>query len=131
MKAFLKVPGLSIALREDVLPAYLAFGNVDGADTLLKDTYEVPPGHLAVVDREAFSVRQYWDVHYNADVSRSEDSFAEGLMDLLEESVSMRLMSDVPLGAFLSGGIDSSLIVALMSRVMDEPVKTFCVGFDI
>jgi asparagine synthase (glutamine-hydrolysing) len=131
MKAFLKVPGLSIALREDVLPAYLAFGNVDGKDTLIKDTYELPPGHVAVVDQESFAVRQYWDVHYSADSSRSEEFFAKGLKELLEESVSMRLMSDVPLGAFLSGGIDSSLIVALMSRVMDEPVKTFCVGFDI
>jgi asparagine synthase (glutamine-hydrolysing) len=131
MKAFLKVPGLPIALREDVLPAYLAFGNVDGKDTLIKDTYEIPPGHVAVVDQQTFSVRQYWDVHYSADSSRSEESFAKDLKELLEESVAMRLMSDVPLGAFLSGGIDSSLIVALMSRVMDEPVKTFCVGFDI
>jgi asparagine synthase (glutamine-hydrolysing) len=131
MKAFLKVPGLRIALREDVLPAFLSFGNVDGQDTLIKETYEVLPGHMVVVDGEKFSVRQYWDVHYLADSSRSEDSFTKNLQELLEESVSMRLMSDVPLGAFLSGGIDSSLIVALMSRVMDEPVKTFCVGFDI
>jgi asparagine synthase (glutamine-hydrolysing) len=131
MKAFLRVPGLRIALREDVLPAYLSFGNVDGKDTLIKDTYEVLPGHMVVVDEEAFSVRQYWDVQYRADSSRSEESFAKNLKELLEESVSMRLMSDVPLGAFLSGGIDSSLIVALMSRVMNEPVKTFCVGFDI
>jgi asparagine synthase (glutamine-hydrolysing) len=131
MKAFLRVPVLHIALREDVLPAYLSFGNVDGPDTLIKDTYELLPGHIAVVDEEAFSVRQYWDVHYLTDSSRSEDSFTKTLKELLEESVSMRLMSDVPLGAFLSGGIDSSLIVALMSRVMDEPVKTFCVGFDI
>jgi asparagine synthase (glutamine-hydrolysing) len=131
MKAFLKVPVLHIALREDVLPAYLSFGNVDGPDTLIKDTYELLPGHIAVADEEGFSVRQYWDVHYLTDSSRSEDSFTKTLKELLEESVSMRLMSDVPLGAFLSGGIDSSLIVALMSRVMDEPVKTFCVGFDI
>jgi asparagine synthase (glutamine-hydrolysing) len=131
MKAFLKVPGLRISLREDVLPAYLSFGNVDGPDTLIKDTYELPPGHIAVVDEEEFKIRQYWDVHYRTDTVRSEGSFTENLKELLEESVSMRLMSDVPLGAFLSGGIDSSLIVALMSRVMDEPVKTFCVGFDI
>lgn len=131
MKAFLKVPGLHIALREDVLPTYLAFGNVDGPDTLIKDTYELPPGHIAVVDEEGFKVRQYWDVHYRADSSRSEDSFTDTLQALLEESVSMRLMSDVPLGAFLSGGIDSSLVVAVMSRLMDEPVKTFCVGFDV
>ena len=131
MKAFLKVPGLHIALREDVLPAFLSFGNVDGKDTLIKDTYEVLPGHVVVVDQETFAVRQYWDVHYSADSSRSEDSFEKSLKELLEESVSMRLMSDVPLGAFLSGGIDSSLIVALMSDIMNEPVKTFCVGFDI
>jgi asparagine synthase (glutamine-hydrolysing) len=131
MKSFLKVPGLHIALREDVLPAYLCFGNVDGRDTLIKDTYEVSPGHIVVVDEKAVSIRQYWDVQYHADSSRSEESFAKNLEELLEESVSMRLMSDVPLGAFLSGGIDSSLIVALMARIMDEPVKTFCVGFDI
>ncbi|HXK40078.1 MAG TPA: asparagine synthase (glutamine-hydrolyzing), partial [Candidatus Paceibacterota bacterium] len=131
MKAFLKVPGLHIALREDVLPAYLSFGNVDGPDTLIKDTYELPPGHIAVVDEEGIKVRQYWDVHYRTDSSCSEESFTKNLKELLEESVAMRLMSDVPLGAFLSGGIDSSLIVALMSRVMDAPVKTFCVGFDI
>lgn len=131
MKAFLKVPGLHIALRDDVLPAYLSFGNVDGPDTLIKDTYEIPPGHIAVVDQEGFKVQQYWDVRYHTDSSRSEESFTKNLKELLEESVSMRLMSDVPLGAFLSGGIDSSLIVALMSRIMDEPVKTFCVGFDI
>lgn len=131
MKAFLKVPGLRNALREDVLPAYLSFGNVDGPDTLIKDTYELPPGHIAVVDEEGFKVRQYWDVHYRIDSARSEDSFRNNLQGLLEESVSMRLMSDVPLGAFLSGGIDSSVIVALMSRLMNEPVKTFCVGFDI
>ena len=64
MKAFLRVPGLSIALREDVLPAFLRFGNVDGQDTLIKGTYEVLPGHMIVVDEEKFSVRQYWDVHY-------------------------------------------------------------------
>jgi asparagine synthase (glutamine-hydrolysing) len=131
MKSFLGLPGLSIALREDVLPAFLCFGNVDGQDTLIKGTYEVMPGHMIVVDEEKFSIRQYWDVHYLDNPSRSEDSFRIDLQELLAESVSMRLMSDVPLGAFLSGGIDSSLIVALMSRVLDEPVKTFCVGFSI
>jgi asparagine synthase (glutamine-hydrolysing) len=131
MKAFLRVPGLHIALREDVLPAYLSFGSVDGPDTLIKETYELPAGHIAVVDQEGFKVRQYWDVHYRVDYSRSEKYFTKKLTELLQDSVSARLMSDVPLGAFLSGGIDSSLIVALMSRVMDEPVKTFCVGFDL
>jgi asparagine synthase (glutamine-hydrolysing) len=130
MKAFLKLPGLHITLREDVLPAYLSFGHVDGPDTLIKDTYELPPGHIAVVDEERLTVRQYWDVRYQTDASRSEASFRRTLAELLEESVAMRLMSDVPLGAFLSGGIDSSVIVALMSRLMNEPVKTFCVGFD-
>lgn len=130
-KAFLKVPGLDIALHEDVLPIFLSLGSVDGPDTLIKETYEVSPGHMVIVEGGELSIHQYWDADYSPDSSRSEDSFKESLQDLLAESVTMRLMSDVPLGAFLSGGIDSSLIVALMSRAMDEPVRTFCVGFDI
>jgi asparagine synthase (glutamine-hydrolysing) len=131
MKAFLKIPGLSLAMREDVLPEFLSFGTVYGPDTLLRGVHEVPPGHIAVIEDGKLAVRRYWDVQYVADLTQSEAQYEEQLESLLAESVAMRLMSDVPLGAFLSGGIDSSLTVALMSRVMRDPVKTFCVGFDI
>jgi asparagine synthase (glutamine-hydrolysing) len=75
-------------------------------------------------------LRRYWDVTFEPDWTLTEAGFVERLRDLLEESVRMHLVSDVPLGAFLSGGVDSSAVVGLMSRLITEPVKTFSIGFD-
>jgi asparagine synthase (glutamine-hydrolysing) len=119
------------ALDYDAIDAYLTLGFVPGPRTPLEQVSKLLPGHLLVVEDGAIEVHQYWS--YPEPVVASprlrEDEYAEGLREVLEEAVRLRLMSDVPLGAMLSGGLDSSLIVALMARNMHEPVATFSVGF--
>ena len=91
----------------------------------------LPPGHTLICDAAGVRVRSYWDLSFanNQNGCLSEEAYAEQLQALLRESVRLHLMSDVPFGAFLSGGIDSSTIVALMSEFLGERVKTFSVGF--
>src|SRR5439155_25300848 len=93
---------------------------------------KLPPGHLLVFERGEVRIRQYWDLptarKSKVRSHKSEDAVAE-FRSLLEESVRLRLMSDVPLGMFLSGGIDSSAIAALMARMIDRPLQTFSVAF--
>lgn len=87
------------------------------------------PGHYLRIVKGEISEIKYWDFTYEPDYTMSESEISEKIYDLLEDSVRLRLVSDVPLGAFLSGGIDSSIIVGLMSHLMDQPVQTFSIGF--
>ena len=117
-------------LDYDAIDAYLTLGFVPAPRTLLAGVSKLLPGQRLVVEDGTARIEPYWT--YPApipDRSRSEHEFAEGLLARLEEAVRLRLMSDVPLGVMLSGGLDSSLILALMARNMSEPVKTFSVGF--
>ena len=117
-------------LDYEAIDAYLTFGFLPGPRTPLAGVQKLLPGHRLIIDPEGARSEAYW--HYPKpapDHSLSEHEHGERLLELLEESVRLRLMSDVPLGAMLSGGLDSSLIVALMARNMSEPVKTFSVGF--
>ena len=117
-------------LDYEAIDAYLTFGFLPGPRTPLAGVQKLLPGHRLIIDAAGARSEAYW--HYPKpapDHSLSEQEHGERLLELLEESVRLRLMSDVPLGAMLSGGLDSSLIVALMARNMSEPVKTFSVGF--
>src|SRR5262249_53144816 len=117
-------------LDYEAIDAYLTFGFTPGPRTPLAGVSKLLPGHVLVVEQGQVRVDRYW--HYpepRVGLPRTEDEYREVLLAKLDESVRLRLMSDVPLGAMLSGGIDSSLIVALMARHMSEPVKTFSVGF--
>ncbi len=118
-------------LDYDAIDAYLTFGFVPGPRTPLEGVSKLLPGHRLVVDADGVRAERYWAYPQPAvaEPRLTSDEYAERLLELLEESVRLRLMSDVPLGAMLSGGLDSSLIVALMARNMCEPVKTFSVGF--
>jgi asparagine synthase (glutamine-hydrolysing) len=114
----------------EALGSYLTFGFVPGPRTLLVGVEKLRPGELLVADRSGVTRRRYWRYPLPAPEPRLRvEDGARRLLEALDESVRLRLMSDVPLGAMLSGGLDSSLIVALMARNMSEPVKTFSVGF--
>jgi asparagine synthase (glutamine-hydrolysing) len=114
----------------EAIDAYLTFGFVPGPRTPLAGVSKLSPGHLLVVEDGHIRTERYWRYpEPQVAAERSAEEYRDGLLDKLDESVRMRLMSDVPLGAMLSGGLDSSLVVALMARHMRDPVKTFSVGF--
>jgi asparagine synthase (glutamine-hydrolysing) len=129
LKSLLASGLVSTDLDFEAIDAYLMLGFVPGPMTPIAAVRKLMPGHRLVVDAAGIRVDPYWEYPVPAPVEMSVDEAAERLLACLEESVRLRLMSDVPLGAMLSGGIDSSVIVALMARNMREPVKTFSVGF--
>jgi asparagine synthase (glutamine-hydrolysing) len=116
-------------LDYEAIDAFLTLGFVPGPLTPLRAVRKLMPGQRLLVSPSGLRAEQYWEYPKPAPVEISLEDAGEGLLSGLEESVRLRLMSDVPLGAMLSGGIDSSVIVALMSRQMTEPVKTFSIGF--
>ncbi|HWN21623.1 MAG TPA: asparagine synthase (glutamine-hydrolyzing) [Gaiellaceae bacterium] len=130
LKSLLASGLIDDTLDYEAIDAYLTFGFFPAPATPLAGVSKLMPGHSLVIGPDGVRVEQYWA--YPKPDPRPERSLEEtmqGLLGELEESVRLRLMSDVPLGAMLSGGLDSSLVVALMARNMSEPVKTFSVGF--
>ena len=95
----------------------------------IKDVYKLPAAHTLVWENGQAKVNRYWDYSYQPKITGNENDLAEELRIRLREAVKMRLISEVPLGAHLSGGLDSSIVVALMAELSDAPVKTFSVGF--
>lgn len=134
IKALLEHPAVSAELEESLLPEHLAFGYSSGELTLYKGIRRLMPGHTLTLETEGadagkLQIARYWDVPEGEQDERSEAEWLAECQQRLEETVRMRLMSDVPLGMFLSGGVDSSLIAALMKRMVDGPVKSFAVGY--
>ena len=114
----------------EAIEAYLTLGFVPAPMTPLAKVKKLMPGERLIIGPDGIRLERYWEYPKpDADTTSSPEELAEGLLERLEDAVRMRLMSDVPLGAMLSGGLDSSLVVALMARNMSEPVKTFSVGF--
>jgi len=117
-------------INSEGLLQYFYFGYIPDPYTAFQNIHKLPPGHLLEYESGKIEVRQYWDVpKYGTHAAMSEEECLDELERRLEEAVRIRLISDVPLGALLSGGVDSSIIVALMSRVSSAPVKTFSIGF--
>ena len=113
------------------IDAYLAMRYVPGDTTMFQELKRLPAGHYMIFREGRVSLHRYWRPQlFDGPYPRSQESYLEEFGELLESSVRRRLISDVPFGAYLSGGIDSSVIVALMSRMVSNPVKTFSVGFD-
>lgn len=130
IKALLAHPAVSPQFDESLLAEHLAFGYSNGEKTLFAGVRKLMPGHRLQLTEAGPAIERYWDVPFNQ--NSSEQSDREWIAECrrrLEETVRMRLMSDVPLGMFLSGGVDSSAIAALMSRMVSGPVKTYAVGY--
>jgi asparagine synthase (glutamine-hydrolysing) len=128
LKALLRLPGLSRDVDLDAIDDYLALQYVPGPQTALRGVNKLLPGHLLVAGRDGVKVERYWQAR-PADLSDSEAEWLERVRATVGAAVSRRLVADVPLGALLSGGIDSSIVVALMAQASSQPVRTFTVGF--
>ena len=113
----------------DSLFKYLTFRYVPDENTMLKGVKKLLPGHFMVFRNGKSVIKKYWSLDIVEKGERGESFYREKLKNLLEESVKIRLMSDVPLGVYLSGGFDSSSVVALMSKMVEEPIKTISIGF--
>ena len=130
LKTLLEHPEVQREINPEALDAYFTLGYVPDPLTIFRNIHKLPPGHYLNFKDGHTSVTQYWDFEFKPAQSQKEDDYLDELRMLLDESVRLRLISDVPLGAFLSGGIDSSTVVALMARHMGQPVKTFSIGFN-
>ena len=117
-------------LDRESLRSYLTYGFVAGERTLFEGVRKLGAGCALAAAEGATETRRYWDLPATTADGGSLEEAAATVRELLEASVEKRLMSEVPLGAFLSGGVDSSAVVALMTRRLDQPVQTFCVGFE-
>ena len=130
IKAILAVAPELAQTDRQALRQYILFGYIPDPATSFLDIKKLPPGHLLELEDGKLSVSQYWDLpEYGTHSPASEEECLQELERRLAEAVKMRLIADVPLGAFLSGGADSSTIVALMARSSSRPVKTFSIGF--
>jgi asparagine synthase (glutamine-hydrolysing) len=132
LKALLQDPDLSREIDIHALNYYLTFGYIGGSRCIFKHVKKLPPAHAMIIDMTTGKEKiwHYWDPPPPTSENIPEMDILEELRSLLKDAIRLRMVSDVPLGAFLSGGLDSSLIVALMSKLSDSPVKAFSVGFD-
>jgi asparagine synthase (glutamine-hydrolysing) len=135
IKALLADPDIPRELNPRGLANFLSFGHAIAPDTIYRDIYKLLPGHYLIAQASGIQTAEYWDVGDEPQITPgttlAEQQYAEKIVTLLEDSVRRRMVADVPVGAFLSGGIDSSAIVALMKRHASGAVKTFSLGFDI
>ncbi len=130
IKALLAHPSLHAELERSSLPEYLAFGYLAGDATFYKGVRKLMPGHMLEIGESGrYEIRPYWDLTAPERMPHPRKYYVEGYRELLEQAVSTHLMSDVPLGVFLSGGLDSSVVAALTTRLRRSPIETFSVGY--
>ena len=131
LKALMALPEADVPRRIDplALDHYLCYGYIPAPRTILEGTSKLPPAHYAVWHDGALAIERYWDPDWNAERDRPVAEDIEELRATLDDAVREQMIADVPLGAFLSGGIDSTIIVGLMQRASSRPVKTFAIGF--
>jgi len=130
LKALAQSPDFDTKLSPGAIDQFLTYQYVPHPHSIYQMSRKLPPGHVAVVRESGVEVKSYWKVDWRIETELSEEEAASRLDELLRDSIRLRLRSDVPLGAFLSGGVDSSLIVALAQQQLDTPLHTFSIGFN-
>ncbi len=131
IKSILKHPGVVPEANRPAVGRYLGYGYVPDPETMFTGIKKLLPGHCMIWKNGQIKIKQYWDLNFKPDFPpEAATYYFEEAERLIRESVKIRMISDVPLGAFLSGGIDSSLVVAMMASQSSEPIKTFSIGFD-
>jgi len=131
IKAMLRDPQIERAVAPEALYDYLSFQYNPRRQTIFRGIQRLKPGTMLEVTADGVREHTYWEIPVAAPRPRPEEEYLDELRSLLRDSVRRRLLSDVPLGAFLSGGLDSSVVVGLMAEILDRPVQTFSVGFTV
>ncbi|HEV7645646.1 MAG TPA: asparagine synthase (glutamine-hydrolyzing) [Pyrinomonadaceae bacterium] len=131
LKVLLTHGGIKREIDLGALDAYLSFGYIPDPMCIFKNVRKLEAGHYLIWRDGKVETHGYWDFEYKENAaSKKEEDYIEELRELIKDAVNVRLISEVPLGAFLSGGVDSSAIVGNMARLSDQPVKTFSIGFN-
>ncbi len=136
LKPIIKCPGFKGEIRRQLLPRYLYNQYISAPETIFTDVYKLEAGSVLRFKDGEIKKWKYWDIkkvykEKSMDPVNSYEEAKEGLKLRLKNSVAARMIADVPLGTFLSGGYDSSLVTAMAQELSDEPIKTFCIGFDV
>ena len=134
LKALLPHPALPRQRDHRAIEDYFAYGYVPEPRTIFEHVHKLPPGHSLLIESGQRSLprpARYWDIPFTDNGEASQAAAEQALIERLREAVKIRLVAEVPLGAFLSGGVDSSAVVAMMAGLMDKPVKTCAIGFDV
>lgn len=126
----LEDPSISRSVKIESLHNYLSYLYVPYPETMFEGINKLAPAHILVWEKGEIKIEKYWSLSYAKKIKIPQEEYCQRILDLFTDAIKSRLISDVPLGVFLSGGIDSSAVVALMSKVLNRPVKTFSIGFN-
>ena len=129
LKSLMTLPGIEKQIDPGAIDLYLTYQYIPHPHSIYKGIHKLPPGHYAVFENGSLRVEKYWNHDWSQEIAIDQPTASSQLRTLLADSVRIRLRSDVPLGAFLSGGIDSSLIVAIAQQQLETPIQTFSIGF--
>jgi len=131
LKSLLQVPDVPREIDPQAIDRYLTYQYVPHPETIFRGLNKLPPGHYAVYRDDRLEVRPYWQPDFDAEQDRPAGEYAAELRERMSSAVELRLQSEVPLGAFLSGGVDSTIVVGLMRQLGAEPLRTFSIGFPV
>lgn len=130
IKSILQDPSFTQEIDPDAVDLYLTYQCIPSPQTIFKEIKKLPPAHTLVLENGQIRIDSYWSLSYQNPLRMKEQDYCQNIRDLLNESCKIRMISDVPLGVFLSGGIDSSAVTSIISRISTRPVKTFSLGFE-